>query len=283
MSDASNDLTQLYDLAGAQCEGVLTVGQAAQLQELVIGSQDLRFHYIIYMHIHALAQLGRCVPASGIGRGRTNTVELPVQRFSDSDSSSLSPAPTPGFLSTPIHGAVGYFSSGWPLAYLIATVIFGIGLLVGALVHVSQPVQMARELPPATADKLASEPKIEVVGRITGMANCKWADSATEAINGAQVPCGRTFGLSSGLMEITYDTGAKVILQGPVTYEVESAEGGYLSLGRMTAKVEKKAEGGRRKAEGGLFTIPYPLSTICRPYSHRYRDRSRHGVWRGHR
>ena len=29
-------------------------------------------------------------------------------------------------------------------------------------------------------------------------------------------------------MEITYDTGAKVILQGPVTYEVESHDGGFL-------------------------------------------------------
>ena len=41
-------------------------------------------------------------------------------------------------------------------------------------------------------------------------------------------------------MEITYDTGAKVILQGPVTYEVESKDGGFLSLGKLTARLEKK-------------------------------------------
>ena len=41
-------------------------------------------------------------------------------------------------------------------------------------------------------------------------------------------------------MEITYDTGAKVILQGPVTYEVESSHGGYLSVGKLTGRVEKK-------------------------------------------
>ena len=43
-------------------------------------------------------------------------------------------------------------------------------------------------------------------------------------------------------MEITYDTGAKVILQGPVTYEVESKDGGYLSLGKLTARVETRGE-----------------------------------------
>ena len=42
-------------------------------------------------------------------------------------------------------------------------------------------------------------------------------------------------------MEITYDTGAKVILQGPVTYSVE-ANGGYLAVGKLTGKLEKKAD-----------------------------------------
>ena len=44
-------------------------------------------------------------------------------------------------------------------------------------------------------------------------------------------------------MEITYDTGAKVILQGPVTYEVES-NGGYLAVGKLTGKLEKKVTSG---------------------------------------
>ena len=44
--------------------------------------------------------------------------------------------------------------------------------------------------------------------------------------------------LRSGLLEITYDTGAKVVLQGPVTYKVDSAAGGYLAVGKMTACLE---------------------------------------------
>ena len=51
---------------------------------------------------------------------------------------------------------------------------------------------------------------------------------------------GDRFALASGLMEITYDTGAKVILQGPVTYEVE-ANGGYLAVGKLTGKLEKES------------------------------------------
>ena len=48
-------------------------------------------------------------------------------------------------------------------------------------------------------------------------------------------------------MEITYDTGAKVILQGPVTYEVESKDGGFLSVGKLTARVEKKVRSSKRQ------------------------------------
>ncbi len=50
-------------------------------------------------------------------------------------------------------------------------------------------------------------------------------------------------------MEITYRSGATVILEGPCSYEVDSPSGGFLSLGKLTARVETKAEGGRGKGE----------------------------------
>jgi hypothetical protein len=76
------------------------------------------------------------------------------------------------------------------------------------------------------------------------MVNCKWADPKTEAFNGANVPLGRKYVLKSGLMEIAYDTGAKVILEGPVTYGVESMNGGFLLLGKLTGRVEVEAAKG---------------------------------------
>jgi hypothetical protein len=45
-------------------------------------------------------------------------------------------------------------------------------------------------------------------------------------------------------MEITYDTGAKVILQGPVTYEIEAENGGFLRVGKLTGKVETQSARG---------------------------------------
>ena len=106
---------------------------------------------------------------------------------------------------------------------------------------VSRPEQVAtHSVPPAAERQLAPEPLPASVGRITGMVDCKWN-------GGSRVSLGQKFDLASGLMEITYDTGAKVILQGPVTYEVES-NGGYLAVGKLTGKLEKKGSG-RGKAE----------------------------------
>ena len=93
------------------------------------------------------------------------------------------------------------------------------------------------------------------------------------------VSLGDKFALSSGLMEITYDTGAKVILQGPVTYEVESAAGGFLSVGKLTARLEKKVASGQWSVadnnetsnpqspipDPSLSTIHHPLFTIKTP------------------
>ena len=67
-------------------------------------------------------------------------------------------------------------------------------------------------------------------------------------------------------MEITYNTGAKVILQGPVTYEVE-ANGGYLAVGKLTGKLEKRGEGRETRGEKSVLSssfILHPSSFVIR-------------------
>src|SRR5665647_3109483 len=71
------------------------------------------------------------------------------------------------------------------------------------------------------------------------------------------------------MMEITYDTGAKVILQGPCTYEVDSIAGGYLSVGKLTARVEQKEERRTKNEElsasRSSFLIPHSYFAVRTP------------------
>ena len=83
------------------------------------------------------------------------------------------------------------------------------------------------------------------MGRITGIVDCQWVGPKTEVSDGDYVPLGQEYALLKGYLEITYDSGAKVILQGPTRYEVESKTGGFLAIGKLTARVEKWGSGFR--------------------------------------
>ena len=95
----------------------------------------------------------------------------------------------------------------------------------------------------------APSEQVEFVGRITGMVDCRWTNPETEPFAGAYVPLGRKYLLAAGLLEITYDSGAKVILQGPCDYTVDSCVGGFLKLGKMTARIGKRE---KRRGESGV-------------------------------
>ena len=82
-------------------------------------------------------------------------------------------------LSTTLHNTLGYFSDGMPLAYLIATVLTGLGLLIGSLIPVSHPEQIARNSVPPS---VVVEPKVDYVGRITGMVDCKRAGDSRVSV-----------------------------------------------------------------------------------------------------
>lgn len=156
-------------------------------------------------------------------------------------SLTLAPPIDPGSPSNAFGVMAGYAVSGWPAAYLVATLVIGLGLLIGAQIEVSSPNQPDGHSVAAKTTLPHASPTL-LVGRITGMVDCRWDNdrhpSSVILHPSPPVSLGDTFALAAGLLEITYDSGAKVILQGPCTYEVESRAGGYLSLGKLTARVE---------------------------------------------
>ena len=77
-----------------------------------------------------------------------------------------------------------------------------------------------------------------IVGKITGTSNCQWAHPSLAAARGPGPP-GRKYPITAGLLEITYDSGAKVIVQGPAIYSAFSYNGGGLYFGKLTASAGK--------------------------------------------
>jgi hypothetical protein len=91
-------------------------------------------------------------------------------------------------------------------------------------------------LPPVAT---AADSGLVIVGKITGTSNCRWAHPCVAAGLGDSVPLGRKYPITSGLLEITYDSGAKVIIEGPAIYLASSRNGGGLYFGKVTASAAK--------------------------------------------
>jgi hypothetical protein len=276
MSENRDAAGELRELLAALREDVITDAQVERLTELLRNDRQARQTYVRYMAMTAQLHGGRADSAASLAEQR-EAIEI-LQ-----DPVDVLPTVAPS-LPLGVEALGGYPSalapwSGFALSYAAAAVIVGIGLLIGWACQVSPPQfdrpEFAGKTPRPTGTPVVAKLEDVAVGRITGMVDCTWANPHEAPIGFDRIAAGRRYVLVSGLMEITYDTGARVILQGPCDYVVDSKTGGFLSLGRLTAKVEKKAEGGTRKAKGRrndvvpssvvspLFLVRTPTATIA--------------------
>jgi hypothetical protein len=126
---------------------------------------------------------------------------------------------------------------------------------------------------PAATDDEVSNGETEMrestwAATITGMNECRWTQCSVQKAGqysvagidlavSSRMTVGRQLWLESGGVEITYRTGAIVLLQGPATFEID-ANGGFLSRGRLTGIFEKNTA----SAEDAAFSArPFTIST----------------------
>ena len=180
MSTALLQPEELDHLLAALVDGELSGQQFLALQHLLSQDPAAEAYYRQYMRLCALLEFDRAAetgddaetPDAGVPAESLPSI-LPAITFTPPSASGQ---PSPVIVPTGFPGAGGYFASGWPVAYLLATIIFGIGLVVGAVVHVSTPSQMAQPVTPGRAanPQFPIPNPSAVVARITGMVDCEW-------------------------------------------------------------------------------------------------------------
>ncbi len=268
-------------------EGGLTPSQFDRLADILESDSAARAVYRDHLSVHAMLywRWHQQTSENQTQSSRPETIATsPVEeaaRQSSAEPSSSIPlldapdvAPsTYGLFSNVAHNTIGFFSQELPFALLIATLITGLGLLAGSFIYVTHHQQLADNGSTAKPTPTPLQTKLDYVGRITGMVDCRLQKGTTLKVQNSrthdfqsQIPSpqslvslGDKFSLSSGLMEITYDTGARVILQGPCNYEVASPAGGFLSLGRLTASVEKKPSAVSNQPAGKVASDQWPV------------------------
>ncbi len=82
-----------------------------------------------------------------------------------------------------------------------------------------------------------------MVAQLTGTYEAEWGEGVVATQVDALLQHGYRVELEKGLVEITYLTGAKVVLEGPCDFVVDAANAGTLKHGKLTANVSERAFG----------------------------------------
>ena len=226
MSEALPIHDERWSLLNAACDDSLDETQARELAALLDADDTARRAYIEHVQLRTdirFLHLAHKACDNGLAQIQAT--------FSEPSPPAVLPIAT-------MHGTPGNTFQAWSLAYLVTAVLFGVAVWIGAYVRVSHLDKGS----PASPSHITGT-RVDV-GRITALADCQWSKqgsgiSKTKDLRPKTVFLGDRFLVSSGLLEITYDTGATVILEGPCTYEIDSNRGGFLAVGKLTARVEK--------------------------------------------
>jgi hypothetical protein len=89
---------------------------------------------------------------------------------------------------------------------------------------------------------IAADPSLSVA-RITATRNCLWQHATNGIGFGSRLHPGQRLELAAGLVEITFDDGAAVVLEGPATFDVRARGEARLHEGRLSAVVPERAHG----------------------------------------
>ncbi len=279
MKPASGFTHPIDDLLSKVLDSTLDDGEQELLAELLRRDPQARRLYHEHIALHALLHWketdGSADVSGAASAGRPCHPSEIASRNSEAPSPSLPvPGPEPLIppivldLSSTLPRTPGLFApGGWLFSYAAATVIMGVVILGAWVYKVSLEGGMgflpAHVAATSHAPSLPDKPERELVGQITGTADCRWADPQDKPP--AAIPLGRKYDLASGLVEISYQSGARVILQGPCSYQVDSPTGGFLSLGKLTARVGERGEGREERGtqvsnQKSAIENPSPLS-----------------------
>ena len=237
MSKSKGQFEELALLAAALCDGRITPQEAARIEELA-ASRDARRLLCEYIQLHGELHWEHAASA-----GRTTLPKLDdllasldsgpesmPQPDSASETPTLPPPRAPGRF-------LGWLSKASPASLMVATTA-GTCLLT---VLVLWTVAVYRD-----------GPSNACVAKLTRVFEAEWSDPAVLS-PGDELAAGQKLDLAGGLAEVVYASGARVLLQGPASFELSSSGSGFLRLGSLTAYVPPGVSG---------FKISTPNATV---------------------
>ncbi len=213
---------ELAELTALFCDGDLSSDQAARLELLVAESAAARQYVVECYHVH-------CELAWELGREVDGSSQL-----SSADHDCATAAAGSAVRRPLVPSGV---RPRWTPVSMSAALLLTIAVGLGLTVYVRRSEQT---------------PLRGHVAHIGQTKDVRWSDgSATEPAT--PLPAGQDLAIQQGLLEVCFDSGATIILQGPAEIELRSSNSAVLHDGSVTANVPEKARG---------FSITTPNATL---------------------
>ena len=250
---------ELWPLLDAVCEGELTPEQRSELDACLHQNPDAQEIYLDHIWLctqvnawsrgrragaAGLARVAGCLQSAGGGDGTNDELAA------DAAAGSSCPVHDSSYLAQPFR----WLAASAPLSYTFAALVLGVGLLAAWAWKTPGVgrIDLAWQLPPAEQEAspspqpAAADAGPAIVAKITRMQGLKpgaWKYPLEAPTDPTDVPAGCLYRMGPGVMEIAYHCGAKVAVEGPAEYLVESANRGDLLSGKLTVSVAESPKG----------------------------------------
>lgn len=223
MSDAHDDQPPiagsgepLDQLLSTLCDGDAQADTYAQLGRQLADDPAARQKYLDCLLVHALLEWDRAVPSGA--RQPAGPAAQPV---------AIIP-PLEAAASHGIFPGIGWSQPQFSLWTLLLAVLLSSSATLGIL-------RWRREPAAATVPLRAAVQPAEYVATLVSAADVRWDRSEPPVPDGTRLPAGEVR-LAEGVIEIMFDSGVKVLLQGPASFVPQSSRSGLLRSGRLVAQ-----------------------------------------------
>ena len=262
---------RIWRLMDAHLNGTVSVEEMQELDALLIGDERAGRTFLEYTRIHAeLHLLAAARSVSPKGFDEDFVPPEPSQPIASSsigtrprrshhetahpETAKRTKSPLRGFLNRKVHrnlGAPGtrfVEAAMWMAMLLCAGMAAGLLVMVGVLLngihlHFDQPgaaqspSQAASASHSGTVAPAPAPPGPAAIAQLTREVHCHWISRENVHRAGDQLIAGEQLELAAGVVELRFDAGVKVVLQGPARAELTSAKAMRLQSGKMTAEI----------------------------------------------
>lgn len=214
----SEQRRELDQLVGNLCDNVLTDAQRGRLDEILHDHAWARTRYLSLMDLH-----GRLTWDCGFPTRPEDTVPQPVE-LSDRNETVKYP-----------FGLARKLRARNQFILAVSLILAGLIWFAGGIVRDSSP--------PATPIAAAwPTPRlVPVQATLTRAVNVEWSGARmSPQLGGPTGP--QLLRLRSGRVQITFDTGVEVVIEGPAEFSQDGFGGMALIAGTLTAKVPDRGE-----------------------------------------